>query len=62
MDGTAQVLLALAVLCIVLAVIVTVLSDKDWAKVVAAVSAFLTIIFGALAVFRIQRVSRISGP
>ena len=54
LDPKAQILLAVAILFIVLAVVVTVLSDKDWAKVVAVVSGILSIIFGTAAVWRAQ--------
>lgn len=42
----AQILYALAVLFIVLAVIVSILSDKNWSKVVQTLLSALGIIFG----------------
>ncbi len=55
MDWRAQVLSALAVLCIVLSVIVKFLSDDEWAKVVSAVTGFLTIIFGGVGLYVARR-------
>ncbi|MDP9319570.1 MAG: hypothetical protein M3P16_00570 [Chloroflexota bacterium] len=61
MDGKAQVLLAIAVLLIVISVMVTVLSNDNFAKVVSAVTAILGIISGAVAVFRVQAQSSRAG-
>ena len=44
--GWAYFLLALAALCITLAVIVSVVSDQSWSKITTFILAVLTLIFG----------------